>query len=84
MADAEVIAVEALRLAKQFLSDALSRIVALSEGNVEVLYEASQIVRGQAGAPGGSPHAIEHLAFSLITAGHAAVREGGPVDTADP
>lgn len=77
MADAKAIADEAMRLARQFLDDARSRIVELSEGDLNALYDASQIVRTEAVTPAGSPHAIEHLAFSLITAAHLATKESG-------
>lgn len=67
------IADRAMTLASSFLAEATKEIIAMSEGDMSVLYEAAQDVKSRATGP-ASEHSAEHLAFSLLTAAHAELR----------
>ena len=62
-----------MALASSFLDGATEQIVAMAGGDLNALYEAAQIVRNRA-TGAASEHSGEHLAFSLITAAHNALR----------
>ena len=62
-----------MTLASSFLADATKEIVAMSDGDLNALFEAAQDVKDRATGP-ASEHSAEHLAFSLITAAHADLR----------
>jgi hypothetical protein len=74
MADAAKIAERALNVAAAFLKDARREIVDLADGDLEALFQASQIVRDTASGGRASEHSGEHLAFSLITAAYQELR----------
>ncbi len=73
MAAPDQIADRAMALAASFLVGATKDIVAMAGGDLNARYEASQIVRNRA-TGAASEHSAEHLAFSLITAAHSALR----------
>jgi hypothetical protein len=73
MAEPSDIARRALTLANSFLEDATKEIVNISDGDLNALFEASQILRQQSVGQ-ISAHSAEHLAFSLITAAHSELR----------
>ena len=73
MAAPDQIADRAMALASSSLDGATKEIVAMAGGDLNALYEAAQIVRNRA-TGAASEHSAEHLAFSLITAAHTALR----------
>jgi hypothetical protein len=74
MSDPSKIAQEAMRLATSFLDEATSAVLDQAEGDLQALFDASQIVKDHAKGPASS-HSAEHLAFSLITAAYVTAKE---------
>lgn len=74
MVSAKELAADALEVANTFLAEQQDRLLARTEGNLDLLVEAARILRD--GAAGGSSleHSGEHLAFSLLTAAFEAGR----------
>lgn len=72
---ASQIAHRALELAHGFLTQSEAELLDMAEGDPNALFDASQMVRKQASAGKASEHSAEHLAFSLITSAHEALRK---------
>lgn len=73
MAEPPEIADRALELATSLFGGATKELVAMANGDLNLLYEASQIVRSRA-TGSATDHSIEHLAFSLISTAHSELR----------
>lgn len=73
---AREIADRSMELAGEFLDQTRDEVLAMADGNVEVLREAAEIVRARATGGPALSHSAEHLAFSLITAAHTVILHG--------
>lgn len=70
MSTAREIADQSMDLATEFMHSTRDRVLAMADGNMDLLREAADIVRGRATRGPALSHSAEHLAFSLITAAH--------------
>ncbi|HVH64393.1 MAG TPA: hypothetical protein VM674_00025 [Candidatus Acidoferrum sp.] len=68
-----------MELAGKFLEQTKDEVLAMADGNAEVLREAAEIVRARATGGPALSHSAEHLAFSLITAAHNVILHGSEV-----